>query len=403
MYKRQKKLLRKIVNSSSELLAFLNRSYPSFVTKQAEKNLNGIIPVFCFHSVYEDSFRKQLVYLKQNNYHTITCDELYKAILGELSLPDRSVLLTFDDGLESVWSVAYPLLKRFDFKATAFIVPEYIIDTDTIYPNIDDINEQEATLDDLKKRKADKLFLTWGEVNHMFKNKVIDIESHTNQHQRHFINKNCINFYSPEIASNLYCFDRPFVLNNGSDYLLKEDEFGAPLYPSDSRMSGELRYFDNEALRLKCINFISQNGGIKFFEEKNWVDELMSYYARNVKNNNVQKYETRDEMYDQIKKDLAQSKKKIEENVEGKIVEHLCYPWGIGSKIAQKISKEVGYKTNFWVVKSGCRENEVGTDPYLITRLKDDYIHRLPGEGRISLFSIFKKKFNRRLSQDKIY
>jgi hypothetical protein len=60
-----------------------------------------------------------------------------------------------------------------------------------------------------------------------------------------------------------------------------------------------------------------------------------------------------------------------------------------------ELSKKAGYLTNFWGIDKERRtRNRVGDDPYKISRfLSDEYIFRLPGEGRKTLRKIMEEKF----------
>jgi len=84
--------------------------YPDFVT--GGPLARGDIPVFVFHSVEPESFGRKLRYLAENGYSTLSADEYFRALMGAGPVPERAVLLTFDDGRSSVWGVGAPLLSR---------------------------------------------------------------------------------------------------------------------------------------------------------------------------------------------------------------------------------------------------------------------------------------------------
>ena len=87
----------------------------------------------------------------------------------------------------------------------------------------------------------------------------------------------------------------------------------------------------------------------------------------------------------------------------GTPVRHLCYPWGVAGELAQALSPEAGYRSTFGAEAAGRNSNRPGDSPYGIPRVKDDYIFRLPGEGRRPLLSIFLAKLRRRSRQLDIY
>ena len=64
-------------------------------------------------------FKNQMEYLYDNNYNVISEDEFIK-YRKEKSFPEKSVLLTFDDGYYSFYEYAYPVLKKYDFPAIVF-------------------------------------------------------------------------------------------------------------------------------------------------------------------------------------------------------------------------------------------------------------------------------------------
>ncbi|WP_427337980.1 polysaccharide deacetylase family protein [Caloranaerobacter sp. DY30410] len=73
-----------------------------------------------------ESFSQQMKVLHEQGYTTITLDELEKYLKGEILLPKKSVLITFDDGYKSNYVYAYPLLKQYGFRATVFIITQHI-------------------------------------------------------------------------------------------------------------------------------------------------------------------------------------------------------------------------------------------------------------------------------------
>jgi peptidoglycan/xylan/chitin deacetylase (PgdA/CDA1 family) len=65
-------------------------------------------------------------HLKDQGYETITLSEYCQIIRSHKSLPSHSVVITFDDGFENNYSVAYPILKDMGFRATIFLATDYM-------------------------------------------------------------------------------------------------------------------------------------------------------------------------------------------------------------------------------------------------------------------------------------
>ena len=98
------------------------------------------IPIITYHRVISDKekkkikgknsslfisvsmFRKQMRWLHKHNYRTISTQEFYDWYTGKIKLPKKSVLITFDDGSYSVMKYALPVLKKYNMKATFFII-----------------------------------------------------------------------------------------------------------------------------------------------------------------------------------------------------------------------------------------------------------------------------------------
>lgn len=88
------------------------------------------IPILMFHHISEDanssltsdSFRRYMVELKEGGYETIFYKDLYSFVKGGRTLPEKPVIVTFDDGYESNYQYAYPILKGLGMKAEISII-----------------------------------------------------------------------------------------------------------------------------------------------------------------------------------------------------------------------------------------------------------------------------------------
>lgn len=79
-------------------------------------------PLFCFL----DEFEKQMKYLYENGYKTLTLKEVKDFYYEGKTLPEKAVLLTFDDLFKSVYIYAYPILKKYCFHAVGFMVKNWL-------------------------------------------------------------------------------------------------------------------------------------------------------------------------------------------------------------------------------------------------------------------------------------
>ncbi|MFL2100811.1 polysaccharide deacetylase family protein [Desemzia sp. FAM 23989] len=70
---------------------------------------------------YVEDFEAQMNYLKAEQYHVLTLEEV-RAYLNGAEIREKSVLLTADDTYQSFKKYAYPILKKLDFPVVSFVV-----------------------------------------------------------------------------------------------------------------------------------------------------------------------------------------------------------------------------------------------------------------------------------------
>lgn len=71
-------------------------------------------------------FREQMQYLVDQGYHSLTMEEYFDALDGNKTLPEKCVLITFDDGLRSHYELAYPVLKELGLVGVFFVIGDRI-------------------------------------------------------------------------------------------------------------------------------------------------------------------------------------------------------------------------------------------------------------------------------------
>ncbi len=73
-----------------------------------------------------NAFADQMNYLVDSGYIAITPDELASGLAGEITLPEKPVMITFDDGYIDNYTNAFPILKALGLRATVFMVPGFV-------------------------------------------------------------------------------------------------------------------------------------------------------------------------------------------------------------------------------------------------------------------------------------
>jgi peptidoglycan/xylan/chitin deacetylase (PgdA/CDA1 family) len=77
-------------------------------------------------TVLENDFEGQMRYLEKNGYRVITLDQFFGFLNGKTQIPEKSVVITIDDGWRSVYDVAFPILKKYGYPATLFVYTDLI-------------------------------------------------------------------------------------------------------------------------------------------------------------------------------------------------------------------------------------------------------------------------------------
>jgi peptidoglycan/xylan/chitin deacetylase (PgdA/CDA1 family) len=95
-------------------------------------------------SVTPRNFRKQMEWLRDNGYTPIRPEQYVGALLWGERLPDRPILLTFDDGYEDAYTAAFPILREFGFTGTFFVVTDWIDSGRTGYLSWAQVKEMAA-------------------------------------------------------------------------------------------------------------------------------------------------------------------------------------------------------------------------------------------------------------------
>lgn len=92
------------------------------------------VPILMYHSIDDINsvisidplrFKAQMRFLKDHAFNVISLHEVISCIKNKRAFPDKSVVITFDDGFKSVFTEAFPILQDYGFSATIFITANY--------------------------------------------------------------------------------------------------------------------------------------------------------------------------------------------------------------------------------------------------------------------------------------
>ena len=138
-------------------------AYHSVVDESAAENQKQYFP----QTISAQMLIKHFNWLKENGYNVISWQQVIDAENGKGTLPDNAVLLSFDDGYETMYNVVFPLLKAYNYPAVFAPVTGWL-DTPE--------NQKIAYADKMLDRSV---FATWAQVKEMEQSGLVEVASHT--------------------------------------------------------------------------------------------------------------------------------------------------------------------------------------------------------------------------------
>lgn len=148
------------------------RNNNNLVRSTISGNQKICVPIIMYHQVknygyskdvispYE--FESDLVFLKENDYTTITMNDLIDYVYSDKELPKNPIILSFDDGHLSMYKYVYPLLKEYDMKVVLSVIGKGIDD----FSKVHDENMAYS-------------HVTWEQINEMKESGHIEIQNHS--------------------------------------------------------------------------------------------------------------------------------------------------------------------------------------------------------------------------------
>lgn len=156
------------------------------------------------YTISPETFKGDLEYLRSHGYTTISVKELIAFTRGEAKLPEKPVMITFDDGYASFGAYALPLLKEYDMCAVLAVIGQ-IADN---YTKIEDHNIRYS-------------YFSWPELAELSKCPNVELSAHTfNMHSRDK-RKGCRISKGESLASYSLAFNKDLdeLENRFQDYI----------------------------------------------------------------------------------------------------------------------------------------------------------------------------------------
>ena len=150
------------------------------------------IPILYYHRVNDlpssvdsspgvEFFQRQIQLLYKRGYYFASLREVIEWCKGLIDLPANSIAITFDDGYEDNYANVFPILKKYNAKATIFLIHDYIGQTRYFSYNRNVpqkiLPEDYNPLTDLEHK-----YLTLQQIREMYNSGLVEFGSHTLSH-----------------------------------------------------------------------------------------------------------------------------------------------------------------------------------------------------------------------------
>lgn len=315
------------------------------------------LPVVMNHYVNESGWRmtlspacfeSQCRALAERGYRGIGLDEAEAYLLDGEPLPEKSLLLTFDDGYLDNYFYALPALHHYGHQAVSFPVANRIEQTDTPRASVEDALSGRAPVPPLVANALTRtaqgfvlrrdLFLNRGEIRAMEASRVFQVGAHSLGHYGVFTSPRFKDFFRPR---DQY---RTFYRTE------QEPIWGLPDFPVKPGLRFRA-FLPNPDLVDAVKGLVPQefDAAADFFAEpenpralRSLVDGFRSKMGR---------YESDSERTERMWREIGEGKARLE-GILGRPVRSLCWPYGRYCREAHRIAMDAGFKV-FFVVLGG--------------------------------------------------
>jgi len=290
-----------------------------------------------------DIIRDKLEVIREEGYKSLFMREATEHI-GQKH--DNLVHLNFDDGYLDNWVHIFPLLEKYNLKATIYVTAEFVDPRDIV-------REQKTSYE--RKHNPSGCctgFLSYSEMKKMEASQLIEIQSHSLTHTWYFKGPGIVDFWHPGVATrplgpvwmlwNNFPDRKPFYHIEAAE-LEKNIPYGTPIYEHGKSLETLKYHPDEDELDIKLIN-LARSKDIRFYQKDGWRNEFHEVVAEYRSKHGIRgNHESREEYIERITVELSESKRRIEKGL-GHPIEGICWPGGGVTEDVMQIAKNAGYR-----------------------------------------------------------
>ncbi|MGL6154754.1 MAG: polysaccharide deacetylase family protein [Cetobacterium sp.] len=286
------------------------------------------VPIFLYHQVNPKSnvdpltFEEHLKIISNKKMNTITLEEY-----GQGNIPKNSMLITLDDGYYDNYLYVYPLLKKYNMKATIFLNTLYLKESRDEIEDIETNNTANyRAMEKFKKTGCGKSnqYMSWEEIKEMHESGLVDFQCHSHKHVAIIKEFKIEGFYKGDEKdpTDMYLYGK---ISEGYPIFPKRGEYSGPGIIMDIRFLDVFKDFYLNTLKDK-----DKKNALKLANE--FLEDNKEKYF---------KFENIEDFKIRITEDLNDNMEAIRSHLNKK-AKYFCWPWGHRSKEAIKIMENLG-------------------------------------------------------------
>lgn len=360
------------------------------------------LPVLMHHLISNDTshlsvrpaiFEEQCRSLAEKGWFGVGLAEAEDFLIHGAPLPEKSFLLTFDDGFLDNYVYAWPIMRKYGHKGVIFAVADRISEAQQacaaqnpgaaslIRPTVADVwsencNQEDLPMVDKLLHEGDlgytvrrDLFLNWDEARLMEKSGVMAIAGHSTRHESVFAGPGFSDFVRPR--ENLRTFY----------HTVPPSFWGLPDFDRVPELANRA-FIPSSELREEIKNLVPQDdsGALEFFKSPTNVDRLKALVERHA--GNLGEFESFEAQRRRMQEIMDRSQAVLSRELGHKI-RSFCWPWGVFCEEARQAGLAAGFEV-FYTTRLGVNRPAA---PLAVSRLKvknrtDSWLL-----GRLNLYS----------------
>lgn len=360
------------------------------------------LPVLMHHLISNDTshlsvkpavFEKQCRSLAEKGWFGVGLAEAEDFLIHGAPLPEKSFLMTFDDGFLDNYVYAWPIMRKYGHKGVIFAVADRISEAqqacaaqnqgsaNLIRPTIADVWSGDCESQDLPM--VDKLlhkgelgytirrdwFLNWDEARLMEKSGIIAIAGHSTRHESVFAGPDFSDFVRPKENLRTFCHTVP------------PSFWGLPAFDRVPELANRA-FIPSPDLceEIKALVPQEEAAALEFFNFPANVDRLTALVERHA--GNLGEFESLEAQRQRLQEIMDKSQATLSQELGHKI-RSFCWPWGVFCEEARQAGLAAGFEV-FYTTKLGINRPAA---PLAVSRFKvknraDSWL-----PGRLRLYS----------------